>query len=190
MLTKILLMIVGTVCDLLTVALLARFAMQAMRMSFRNPLGQFILAATNWAVVPTRRIIPAVAGYDSATLLLAWLAQIVYLGLLVGLGGALLGVSVGAAGAVALVAAFELVKIALYMALGIVLISAVFSWVNPHAPMAYAFDQLATPLLRPFRRFIPPLGGIDLSPIAFLLVIQVLLMVLAELRVSLLGGLH
>jgi len=188
MLTRILLMIVNTVCDLLTVALLARFAMQAMRMSFRNPLGQFILAATNWAVVPTRRIIPAVAGYDSASLLLAWLAQIVPLGLLVGLGGVPVGA--GAAATVALVAAFELVKIALYVALGIVLVSVVFSWVNPHAPMAYLFDQMAAPMLRPFRRLIPPLGGIDLSPIALLLVIQILLMVLGEMRGSLLGGLH
>lgn len=190
MLARILLLLIGTACDLLTAALLARFAMQAMRISFRSQLGQFLLAATNWAVVPARRLIPAISGYDTASLLLAWLSQIVYLGLLAGLTTGMTEVTLNAMLTIAIVALFETLKIALYMAMGIVLISAVFSWVNPHAPMAYLFDQLSAPMLRPFRRFIPPLGGVDLSPIVLLLAIQILLMVLADLRVSLLVGLH
>ena len=70
--------------------------------------------------------------------------------------------------------------------LGAVLISAIFSWVNPYAPMAGIFNALTNPLLRPFRRIIPPVGGIDLSPLALLLVLQIALFVLASLRQSIL----
>ena len=66
------------------------------------------------------------------------------------------------------------------------LIAAVFSWVNPYAPMADIFNALTAPLLRPFRRFIPPVGGVDLSPLALLLLLQIALFVLAGLRQGLL----
>jgi uncharacterized protein (TIGR00251 family) len=66
----------------------------------------------------------------------------------------------------------EVLKIGLYLLMGAVLISAIFSWVNPYAPMAGIFNALTNPLLRPFRRIIPPVGGVDLSPLALLLVLQ------------------
>jgi YggT family protein len=190
MLTQILLLLASTATDLLTVALLARFALQVVRAPFRNPLGQFLLAATNWMVVPTRRLVPSVGGYDTATLLLAWLWQGAYLGLATGLSGSLLGVSATPVVGIALIAVLELVKISLYLVMGVVLISAVFSWVNPYAPMAATFDHLSQPLLRPFRRVIPPIGGVDLSPLALLLALQILLIVLAGVRANVLPLLY
>jgi YggT family protein len=68
-----------------------------------------------------------------------------------------------------------------YMIMGIVLISAVFSWVNPHAPLAPLFFSLSEPFLRPFRRIIPPIANVDLSPLVLLLVLQVLLMFIGQL---------
>jgi YggT family protein len=191
MLTRILLLLTGTAADLLTVALLARFALQAVRASFRNPLGQFLLAATNWMVIPLRRFIPSAFGYDTASLLLAWLWQALFLALVVVLGA---GLEAGLIGLVAspigilLVAALEIVKLTIYMLIGVVLISAVFSWVNPYAPMADTVNQLANPLLRPFRRLIPPLGGVDLSPLALLLALQIALIVLGSLRNGILSA--
>jgi YggT family protein len=190
MLAQILLLILSTACDLLTVALLARFILQALRAPFRNPLGQFLLAATNWMVLPVRRIIPSAFGYDTSSLLLAWLWQALFLGLVTGLGGSLSVVAVSPVLAIAVVAILEVVKIAIYMTMGVILVSAVFSWVNPYAPMAAIFNQMARPLLRPFQRVIPPLGGVDLSPLALLLVLQVLLIVLANIRTGLLPVLY
>jgi YggT family protein len=83
-------------------------------------------------------------------------------------------------------ALLELLKIGLYLMMGAVLISAIFSWVNPYAPMAEIFNTLTRPLLRPFRRLIPPVGGVDLSPLALLLLLQVALFILAGLRQSVL----
>jgi YggT family protein len=76
----------------------------------------------------------------------------------------------------------EVARLAIHLAMLVVLVSAIFSWVNPYAPLAPFFDQLSRPLLAPFRRVIPPLGGVDLSPLVLLLALQVLLMVLDSLR--------
>ena len=186
MLLQIFLLLASTACDLLTVALLARFALQAMRAPFRNSLGQFLLAATNWMVIPARRLIPSAFGYDTSSLLLAWLWQVAFLGLMSGLSGTVNAISLTPMLSVAVMAALDTVKIAIYMTMGIVFASAIFSWVNPYAPMAGVVNQFARPLLRPFQRFIPPLGGVDLSPIALLLALQILLIVLASIRSSLL----
>jgi YggT family protein len=87
---------------------------------------------------------------------------------------------------VALAAALAILRLGIYLAMGVVIVAALLSWINPYAPMAPLFNALARPLLRPFQRLIPPIGGVDLSPIALLLVLQVLLMVLSRVAGSLL----
>ncbi|MCX7163530.1 MAG: YggT family protein [Betaproteobacteria bacterium] len=186
MLSQIVLLILDTVCGLLTLALLVRFTMQWLRAPFRNPLGQFIVAITDWMVRPLRRLIPGLFGLDMASLLLAWLWQVIYQGIALGFSGVLLAVSSAPVLLVAVLAALEVAKISLYLAMGAVLVSAVLSWVNPHAPMADVFNTVARPLLRPFRRVIPPIGGVDLSPLALLLLLQIGLFVIANLRNSVL----
>jgi YggT family protein len=184
MLVQILLFILDTVCGLLTLALLVRFAMQWARTPFRNPLGQFIVAVTDWMVRPVRRLIPGLFGLDMASLLLAWLWQVVYQGIALGFSGVLSAVSPTPTLVVALLALLEVAKVGTYLMIGAVVVSAVFSWVNPHAPLADVFNTLTRPLLRPFRRLIPPIGGVDLSPLALLLVLQIVLFVIASLRQS------
>ena len=186
MLAQIILFILDSVCGFLTLALLVRFAMQWARAPFRNPLGQFIVAVTDWMVRPLRRVIPGLFGLDLASLLLAWLWQVAYQGIALGLSGVLLAVSFAPALVVALLALLEVAKLGVYLVIGAVLVAAVFSWVNPYAPLADVFNTLTRPLLRPFRRFIPPVGGVDLSPLALLLLLQIALFVVAGLRNSVL----
>ena len=184
MLIQILLFILDTACGFLTLALLVRFAMQWARVPFRNPLGQFIVAVTDWMVRPVRRLIPGLFGLDMASLFLAWLWQVAYQGIALGFTGVLLAVSPAPIFMVAALALLEVAKISLYLVIGAVIVSAVFSWVNPYAPLAEVFNTLTRPLLRPFRRYIPPVGGVDLSPLALLLVLQIGLFVIASLRHS------
>ena len=187
MLTQIILMLLDTTCSLLTTLLLVRFALQWARASFRNPLGQFVIAATNWMVLPVRRVVPGWYGQDVASLLLAWAWQLTYLGALLALvggqGNGTNGVSPAPTGLL-LISLLEVIKIGLYMAFAVVFVSAIFSWVNPHAPMAGLFNALARPMLRPFQRFIPLVGGVDLSPLAFFVLLQIALLVLANLRTA------
>ncbi len=188
MLLQILLFLLDTLFGFFSFALLARFALQWARAPFRNPIGQFVIAVTNWMVIPARRVIPAVWSYDLPSLVLAWLLQGIYLAVAYGLT---LGASntLGAVGVIALLALLEVLKLACHLAFGVLIVGIVLSWVNPHAPLAPLFDALSQPLLRPFRKLIPPIGGVDLSPMAPLLIIQVLQMVLAVARNALLPGL-
>lgn len=184
MLVRIVLFITEVASDLLAAAFLARFVLQWARASFRNPVGRFVIALTDWAVLPLRKLVPGLFGLDMASLLLAWLVLLGYLALVysltsVGLAMPVVPVLVASAIAVA--------RLAVYLAMGVVLIAALLSWVNPHAPLAPFFDALARPLLAPIQRFVPPIGGIDLSPLVLLLALQVLLMVLENLRVMAFG---
>lgn len=183
MLDSVLLLIVDTVVSLLTLVLLARFFMQWQRVSFRNQIGQFVVAATDWVVRPLRRVIPGVFGLDMASLLPAWLFQallvLIELSLRgVPLSGSAVGIVLGIFG----LGLVELLRMMVYLVFGVVLISAVLSWVSPHAPAAPVFDALAAPFLRPFRRVVPTISNIDLSPLVLLLVLQILLIMLGGMR--------
>jgi YggT family protein len=168
--------LVDTVFAFFVMLLLARFHFQWLRVPFRNPVGEFVLAATSWMVMPVRRVIPGLAGLDLATLLLAWLVQ----GLGVWVKASIVGAEPSIL-AIAGIAALDLVRYSLYLLVFAILVQVLFSWINPYAPMAPVFNAVTAPFLRPLRRFIPPLGGIDLTPLVLLVVIQIVLIVLANL---------
>ncbi len=165
---------------LLTGACLLRLYMQWQRVPFGNPVGRLVFALTDWLVLPLRRAIPAVRGIDWASVLAALLVQLVqYLILWL-----LLGAGAGWAW-LPWLALFGLLRVAVSAAMGVVIIHAVMSWVQARSPIANILDRLAAPILRPVRKLLPPLGGVDLSPLVVLVLLQVLLMVLAHLQVSL-----
>jgi YggT family protein len=167
--------ILDWVCGFFTMALLARFLMQWTRAPFRNPIGEFVVALTDWAVRPARRLIPSSYGMDLASLLLAWLAQATFQGILFALGGIF---DLTAIGALALLALIETLRVGVYLLMGVVIVSALLSWVNPYAPLAPVFNIIARPFLRPLQSLIPLIGGVDLSPMVLLLILQVLLRLL------------
>ena len=152
------------------ILLLARFHFQWLRVGFRNQVGEFILATTNWIVMPARRVIPGVAGLDLATLLAAWLLQ----ALGIWLHATLLAASPGLL-AVAAVSLIELLRYSIYILIFAVFVMAILSWVNPYAPVLPVFDALTRPFLRPLRRFLPPVARVDLTPLLLLLALWVAL---------------
>ena len=184
MAAKVLLFLLDSLFAFLTYALLARFALQWARAPFRNPVGQFVVAVTDWMVRPARRVIPSAWGLDLPSLLLAWGCQGAYLGFAYGLMGG--GLGIGDIAAIAQLALIGLGEAACHLAFGILIVAVVISWINPHAPLAPVFGALAQPMLRPFQRLIPPIGGVDLSRIAPFLIIQVLLIVLSYARAAVL----
>ena len=182
MLSQILRFLLDTTFGFFVFLLLARFFLQVLRAPFRNPLGQFIGALTNWMVLPARRFIPGLFGVDLASLILAWLIEAVLLFLLYALGGAAYPGGPGTlAGLFLTLSVFELARYSLYLLIGVIVIQAVISWINPYAPLAPFFNTLAAPFLRPFRRLIPPIGNIDLSPLFALVTAQLLLIPLEYL---------
>ncbi|MCU0803954.1 MAG: YggT family protein [Burkholderiales bacterium] len=178
-------LLVRAIFGILVFVLLLRFWMQALRAPFRNPVGQFVMALTDWAVVPARRVIPAFRGYDLATLVVALIAK----GLMLTLLYAIVGRGWPWIGGLFLQTVIELVRDSLQLLIFVVLVNVVMSWVAPYNPLAAVFESLARPFCNVFRRFIPPIGTIDLSPLFVILVAQVLLIVLDNLPRLIAGAL-
>ncbi|MFN3884965.1 MAG: YggT family protein [Rhodocyclaceae bacterium] len=181
MLTQILSFLLGAAATVLTLAFLARFWLQWTRASFRNPVGQFVTVSTNWAVLPLRRIVPGLFGLDLASVLAAWLAQCVYFFVMASLSGVAI-LTLGGFLAIVWAATLALLKLFVYLLMGIVIIAALLSWIAPYAPAAPLFHNLSAPLLLPVRRVIPVIGGLDFAPLVVVLLLQVVLIVLENLR--------
>ncbi len=183
MLSQILIFLLDTVLGLFSLALLLRFFMQLLRAPYRNPLSPFLVAITDFIVRPARRVIPGFSGMDLSTLFLAWLTQCVLLTGVHVLQGYTFSSTIGVAIiGLALLALIEITKISLYIVLVAVIMQAVLSWFNPHTPLAPLLDSFTRPFLGIFRRRIPPIGNVDLSPLFVLVTIQLLLFVVTGLQ--------
>ncbi|HSG88357.1 MAG TPA: YggT family protein [Pseudomonadales bacterium] len=158
------LFLVQTIITLATFAFLLRFILQAVRADFYNPISQGIVRVTDPVLRPLRRVIPPIGGLEISALLLALLLQI-----------ALTYVVYGAISPVAalLVGAFQLLYIVLDLYFWALVLIVILSWVAPGSrhPGAMLLHQITEPLLAPFRRLIPPIGGIDLSVMAVFLIL-------------------
>ena len=190
MMTDGLQFVVQTLGNLFLFALLLRFAMQLFRAPFGNPFGQFVVAFTDFLVRPLRRVIPGYKGIDFATLAGAWLVEYLIQILLLWSSGFPFRLAAGAAlPALALLALVKLLELAIYLVMGITVIRAVLSWVNPYSPLAPVIYTLSEPILAPLRRIIPLVGNVDLTPLVVFFVGQLIILVpLRALEIAILGS--
>jgi YggT family protein len=174
--------LIDTIVSFFVVLLLARFHLQWLRVPFRNPMGEFLLATTSWIVLPARRVIPSLAGFDLATLIVAWLLQAAGLWAQAAIAGA------DPSGiALAAIAGVDLIRYSVYILVFAVFVQVAISWINPDAPLGPLFDMVTRPFLRPLRRFVPPVGRVDLTPMVLLIILYVLLIPLGYLRLAVAG---
>jgi len=183
MLVQIASLIVDFVGGFFVLMFLLRFYFQWLRVPFRNQVGDFVVATTSWMVKPARRVIPPLAGLDLASFACAWLLQAALLALLLVIAGRDLGSAPGSAvGALFAIALVDLLQLSVRILLFVVILQAVLSWVSPHHPVQYVLDAVTRPMLRPIRRFLPPVANVDLSPLVLILALLILLVPMAELR--------
>ena len=169
--------LINAVVSFFCTLLLLRFIMQMSRVSFAGQLGDFVVKLTNWAVKPLRRIVPGVAGVDWASLVAALWLQLMLAGLIISLSSVELGAdALGTILMILMLAIRGLIRLAVYIMIGAIILQAVLSWVNPYSPVAPTVNQLVRPILDPIRRFMPLIAGIDLSPLVAILLLQVVLM--------------
>jgi len=180
LLNSILALIIDTAAGILGGAMLLRFWTQAIRVRAPNSLAHFMSRLTDWLVLPLRRVIPGVGGHDWASLAGAFLIVLVAVGIVLGIAGALTVPNL------LVLALVRLLNWALYGFMALIIISAVFSWVNPQAPLAPFIQTLTDPLMRPLRRVIPLIGSVDLSPLVALLLLQILLRIINAIPLQLL----
>lgn len=175
MLTQAIAFVVETIFNLFILSALVRFWMQVLRAPARNPLAQFTMALTDFAVKPVRRLVPGLWGLDIASFAVAWGAEVVLLAILSLLQGVEL-VNGTAISVILFLALVKLLRLTVYIIMGAVLLQALLSWVNPYHPVAPFFEALTRPFLKPFQKAVPPIGGVDITPVLVLIACQLILM--------------
>lgn len=178
MLNSILTLIIDSVAAVLGGVLLLRFWMQVVRVRPPSSLGQFTFQLTDWLVRPLRRLLPGVGGYDWASLIGAFVVIFAAVALDLLLFSRLVPQYL------VLLAVLRFFEWVFYGFMGLIILEAVFSWVNPYAPLAPFVRALNDPLLRPLRRIIPLVGSVDLSPLAALILLQIGLRLVSALVMS------
>ncbi|MDJ0832944.1 MAG: YggT family protein [Gammaproteobacteria bacterium] len=186
-LTSPLLLIINTLFDLYVLLVLLRFMLQMFRADFYNPISQFVVRVTTPPLKPLRRLIPGIGGQDIAALVLCMLILTIKYYILRALGSNAIEIvnvlaPIGALhiGSLLIVAVADIVALFLNIFLFAIIIMVILSWINPGAynPAIGLIMTLSNPVLRPIRRFIPPLGGLDLSPLFAILALMVVKMLL------------
>ncbi len=164
--------LVETLFGLYILAVLLRFLFQIVRADFYNPVARFVVTATNPLLRPLRRLIPGLGGIDLASVVLVLVLECVKIYLVWAMLGRLpqpLGVLVLAIG--------QLLEMTVYVFIVVLVVRVILSWVSPYGPHP-AFGllvRLSEPLMRPARRLIPAISGLDLSPIAVFIVLGLVL---------------
>jgi YggT family protein len=166
--------IAETLFELYILCFMLRFVLQAGRADFHNPLSQFIVRVTNPLIVPLRRVVPGLRGLDMATVVLVLLLEILATAVLIPL-------KTGVNPSIAMLLYFSLLRTVvsvLRLYVFAILIYAILSFVNPgsYNPLSSVLTSICEPVLRPFRRVIPPIGGLDLSPLFLIIILQALIM--------------
>lgn len=174
--------IIRTLVDLYIITFVLRIILQWVRADFRNPLTQFILRITNPLVIPLRRFVPPIGGLDTATLIV-----VVVLELIVTIVVTNLTCS-GEPNVLQVISmtVLRVVYLTLRVYLFVILIYVIMSWISPgtYNPAARLMESIAQPVLRPLRRLLPSIGGLDLSALFALIGIQALTMLLPISRVA------
>ncbi len=171
--------IVKTLTQLYLLLLLLRFWLPWLRADFRNPIAQGILRFTSPLIVPVRRLLPSVGRIDTATMLVTFVLQFLTIFALLALFGRAV-----APGLIALAAVLELAILSLNLFFFAVIVKIVLSWVAPHTynPITALVATIAEPILKPFRRIIPSVGGLDISPVLVIILLQATIIFLQSLK--------
>ena len=167
--TQALYFIVKTLAQLYLLLLLLRFWLPLMRADFRNPVAQGILRITSPLIIPVRRIVPPIGRLDTSTIMVAYVLELLLILVLL----AIRGLSVNTL-PIAITAIFELAVLSLNLFFFVILIKVILSWVAPHNynPITALLNTMAEPVLRPFRRIVPAVGGFDISPIFAIILLK------------------
>ncbi len=171
-------LLVEVVLDLYITAVVLRMLLGYVRANFYNPFSQFLVKITNPVLVPLRRFIPSLGTLDTSALVFAYGLKVLQTGLLV----MIMGKSAGLI-SILWVALGALITLVIWIFIIAIILQSVMSWLgNAHAnPIAPLLNNLTDPLLHPIRRYVSPIGGIDLSPLVAILGLQILLILVRSM---------
>ncbi len=174
--------LINTIMSLYLIVVLLRLLLQVARADFYNPISQFVVRATDPLVRPLRRVIPGFGGLDLATLVLALIIQFIIINLLYLLLGGVMPHPVNALVWSLIGIAATIVKIYFFS----ILVAIIFSWIAPGSnhPALALLNQINEPVMAPVRKILPPMGGLDLSPILVFILINVFTILLNHAAIA------
>ena len=178
MVAQLMHLLIEVTVGLYLLAFVLRLLLQVVRADFYNPVSQFLVRITNPLLLPMRKVIPSLGKYDTSGVLLMLLLQLISLSLIVMLRG--ISVSV----VTLLIAAIgELLMLVINVFMFSVIIQVILSWISPgtYNPVTALLYSITSPLMRPIQRLVPPISGIDLSPLVAIIGLQVLRMLILPL---------
>ena len=163
-------LLVNTIGSFVLLIILLRFLLQLVRADFYNPISQFIVKATNPILVPLRRIIPSVGSLDIASLLLLYAAEVLLIAAIFWVSGS----SFIPWTSLFIWAPIDIFSLILNLYFWGLILVVIASWIAPNSynPALILVNQLIEPMMRPVRRILPNMGGLDFSPLAAFLIIQ------------------
>jgi YggT family protein len=177
--SQALVFLVDMLLGLYILAVLLRFLFQVVRADFYNPFSQALVTITNPTLAPLRRMIPGLYGIDVAAIVLLLILQCLknfIIWLIQGVQPKVMGLAV--------VSAVELLQLTLWVFIIAIFIRVILSWVSPYAahqnPAVGLLNNLTDPLMRPARQVIPPMGGLDLSPIAVFVLLYLTIILIVK----------
>jgi YggT family protein len=170
--------LISTLFSLYIMAVMLRFLLGLVRADFYNPVSQFLVRITNPLLIPLRKVVPSIGKFDSAAMLLMIVLQLTAITLILLLRGE--GIS-SAVLVIITIATLASLLINVYMFA--IIVEVIISWMNPgsYNPVSSLLHSLTGPLLRPIRHLVPPIAGIDLSPLFAIIGLQVLRMLILPL---------
>ncbi len=169
--------LVGTLINLYVTAVLLRLLLQWVRADFYNPLCQFLVKVTNPVLVPLRRVVPSIGRLDTASVVLMLALEFGGIWVISQIGSIAMNIQ-----QILAYGAIKLVMTLLMTYFFLIIASVVLSWFGQrtHHPLVPLVYQLTEPVLRPFRKIIPPIAGLDLSPLFALIAIRFLIVLLGR----------
>jgi YggT family protein len=146
-------------------------------MGQNKTIGSYVLPLSNWIVIPLRRVIPSIGRFDVASFVAAYLLILAKVAVLLWISGVFLPDL-----SWLMIAFIDLVDLILSGLVGLVFASVILSWVSAGSQIQYLVSLLVDPLITPIRKALPSFGALDLSPLVLLLILQVLQIVVSNLR--------
>jgi YggT family protein len=170
--------LISTLFSLYIMAVMLRFLLGLVRADFYNPVSQFLVRITNPLLIPLRKVVPSIGKFDSAAMLLMIVLQLGAITLILLLRGE--GIS---SAVLVIITLATLVSLLINVYMFAIIVEVIISWMNPgsYNPVSSLLHSLTSPLLRPIRHLVPPIAGIDLSPLFAIIALQVLRMLILPL---------
>ena len=170
--------LISTLFSLYIMAVMLRFLLGLVRADFYNPVSQFLVRITNPLLIPLRKVVPSIGKFDSAAMLLMIVLQLAAITLILLLRGE--GIS---SAVLVIITIATLVSLLINVYMFAIIVEVIISWMNPgsYNPVSSLLHSLTSPLLRPIRHLVPPIAGIDLSPLFAIIGLQVLRMLILPL---------